>query len=144
MTTAKSKLREFINRRGVGVVSTVNARGASEAAVVDIAATAELEIVFHAIETTRKAANLRRDPRIAVAIGGWDGPETLQYEGIADEPEEPELEALKQLYFASCSRASGRAGWPGLTYFRIRPKWLRFSTYAMPWSVEEMTFPCRS
>ncbi len=141
MTIAKSKLRDFINGRGVGVVSTVNAGGAPEAALVDIAATADLEIVFHAIETTRKSANLRRDPRIALVVGGWDGLETLQYEGIADEPEEPEREALKRLYFASCSRASGRAGWPGLTYFRIRPKWLRFSTYALPWSVEEMTFP---
>jgi pyridoxine/pyridoxamine 5'-phosphate oxidase len=140
MTMTTASLREFINRRGIGVISTISADGAPEAALVELAATADLEIVFHAIETTRKCANLRRDPRIALVVGGWDGPETLQYEGVADEPEEAELAALKELYFASCPLASGRAGWPGLTYFRIRPKWLRFSTYAMPWSVEEMTF----
>ena len=141
MTLTKSGLRSFIHRHGMGVISTVAPDGAPEAALVEIAATAELEIIFHAVETTRKCANLRDNPRIALVVGGWDGPETLQYEGVADEPEEPERESLKRTYFECCPRASGRAGWPGLTYFRIRPKWLRFSTYATPWSVEEMTFP---
>ena len=141
MTVTRTSLRNFIHGHGVGVISTVSPNGAPEAALVEIAATAELEVIFHAVETTRKCTNLRADPRIALVVGGWNGPETLQYEGVADEPGEPELESLKRMYFAACPHASGRAGWPGLTYFRIRPKWVRFSTYAMPWSVEEMTFP---
>jgi hypothetical protein len=140
MTLTKASLRDFINRRSVGIVSTVSSDGAPEAALVDIAATADLSIVFHALETTRKSVNLRRNPRIALVVGGWDGPQTLQYEGVADELEGPELAALKRLYFECCPSASGRTGWPGLTYFRVRPKWLRFSTYAASWSVEEMTF----
>jgi len=137
----KSGLCNFVRRHGVGVISTVDPGGAPEAALVEVAATAELEIIFHAVETTRKCANLRGNPRIALVVGGWAGPETLQYEGVADEPEQPELESLKRIYFEACPHASGRAGWPGLTYFRIRPKWLRFSTYAVPWTVNEMTFP---
>src|SRR6516225_1131230 len=99
MTLTKASLRDFINRRSVGIVSTVSSDGAPEAALVDIAATTDLSIVFHALETTRKSVNLRRNPRIALVVGGWDGPQTLQYEGVADELEGPELAALKRLYF---------------------------------------------
>src|SRR6185312_5253274 len=109
-------LYEFIRQRGLGVVSTVSENGAPEAALVNIAASPDLHLVFHAIQTTRKCSNLRRDPRVAIVIG-WDGEKTLQYEGIADEPGEPELGELKKIYFESCPNATGRAGWPGVTYF---------------------------
>jgi hypothetical protein len=28
--------------------------------------------------------------------------------------------------------------WPGLTFFRVRPKWARYSRYGANWSVEEI------
>ena len=71
---------------------------------------------------------------------GWDGDQTLQFEGIADEPEQNELERLKIIYREMCPNAARRDGWPSLTYFRIRPKWVRFSNYERPWSVQELTF----
>ena len=52
--------------------------------------------------------NLRRNPNIALVIGGTSlGDErTVQYEGITDEPNGPKLRLLKELYFASF-RSSG-------------------------------------
>jgi len=140
MSLDKSMLCTFVRARGLGVVSTVSPQGAPEAALVNLAVSDELELVFYALETTRKAANLRREPRLAAVIG-WDGPETLQYEGIADEPREPELDALKQLYAQARPDAALQMAWPGLTWFRVRPAWIRFSNYGKGWSVEEMTFP---
>jgi pyridoxine/pyridoxamine 5'-phosphate oxidase len=132
-------LSEFIRRCGFAVISTTAKNGAPEAALVNIAATDDLELVFHALDTTRKCANLRRDRRIAAVIGGWHGEQTLQYEGTVDEPDSPELERLIRLYFERPT-ASGQGGWPGLVYFRVRPKWLRFSSYGRSWSVEEHSF----
>jgi general stress protein 26 len=140
MHITKAILREFVRNRGFAVISTVAENGAPEAALVNIAASEELELIFHTIQTTRKCVNLRRDARIAAVIGGWDGERTLQFEGISDEPEHRELERLKTIYREMCPSAAGRDGWPGLTYFRVRPKWVRFSNYDRPWSVQDLTF----
>ena len=73
MPVTKSALREFIRKYGFAVISTIAQNGAPESALVNIAATHELELIFHTIETTRKSINLRRDPRLAAVVGGWDG-----------------------------------------------------------------------
>jgi len=99
MALRKDTLVAFIRARKLGVVSSVSASGAPEAALVNLAVTDELALIFCALQDTRKCTNLRRDPRIAVVIG-WDDDKTLQYEGIADEPMNPELETFKQIYAA--------------------------------------------
>jgi len=140
MSLDKEAVRSFIRARALGVVSTVSQQGAPEAALVNLAVTEDLELVFYALETTRKCVNLRREPRLAAVIG-WDGAKTLQYEGIADEPGEPELDGFKRLYGEARPDAALQMAWPGLTWFRVRPSWIRFSDYGAKWSVEEMTFP---
>ncbi len=105
-----------------------------------IAVTPELELIFDTTEATRKYPNLKRDPRIAFVFG-WDSEETLQYEGVADEPEGDELARLKEIYFAAFPEGVARQDWPGLTYFRVRPRWIRFSSYYRPRRVDEMSFP---
>jgi hypothetical protein len=95
--------------------------------------------VFYTLQETRKCKNLRRDRRIAAVIG-WDGEQTLQYEGLADEPYGTELDRLKDVYAAARPDARAQMAWPGLTYFRVRPKWIRISNYGHPWSVDEVTF----
>lgn len=137
MALQKSALIAFIRERGLGVVSTVSPIGAPQAALVNLAVTEELELVFYSLQDTRKCANLRRDPRIAIVVG-WDEEQTLQCEGMADEPVGPTLEALKQVYAASRPNAARQMLWPGLTYFRVRPTWVRLSDYRPLWSVEEL------
>jgi hypothetical protein len=81
----------------------------------------------------RKAANLRRNPRIAFVIGGvHDGDvRTVAYEGIADEPSGAELERLRQAYYAVYPDGPDRLSWPGLIYMRVRPTWIRYSDYSV-------------
>src|SRR5262249_2282229 len=88
----------------------------------------QLELVFDTTGSTRKAANLRRDPRISAVIG-WDDEETLQIEGVADEPAGAELDRIREAYFAVYPDGRGRLAWTGLTHFRIRPAWMRFTSY---------------
>jgi hypothetical protein len=70
----------------------------------------------------------RRHPTIAVVVG-WDEEITVQYEGVADEPSGAELERLKKSYFAVYPDGVDRQRWDGITYFRIRPTWIRYSDF---------------
>jgi general stress protein 26 len=135
----KLELYRFLTASRYGVLSTVADNGAPEAALVGFAATPDLELIFETIDTTRKYANIRRNPRVAAVIG-WEGEKTLQYEGIADEPDESAVVELKKTYFAILPENANHDGWPGLTYMRIRPRWIRLSNYGKPWSIEEFHF----
>ena len=124
-------LLEFLRVHRLAVQSSVSAGGAAQAAIVGFAATDQFEIVFDTLETTRKALNLRHNPRVALVIGGWaPGDErTVQYEGVADEPSGDELERLREAYYEVYPDGPSRLSWPGLIYVRVRPTWVRYSDY---------------
>lgn len=75
-------LLQYLRAHRLAVISSVAADGAPQAALVGIAITEALEIVFDAVTTSRKHANLLVDPRAAVTFTG-PGEQTLQYEGRA-------------------------------------------------------------
>lgn len=124
-------LLEFVRLHRLAVEATVSAAGAAQAAVVGFAATDQFEIVFDTLETTRKAANLRQNRRVALVIGGLaPGDErTVQYEGLADEPSGADLERVRAAYYAVYPDGPSRLNWPGLIYIRVRPTWVRYSDY---------------
>ena len=139
MTIGREEACAFVRRHKYGVVSTIHESGAPQSAVVGIAVTPLLEIVFDTLSTSRKFANIARDKRASVVIG-WEDERTLQLEGVADMPEYDELERLKAAYYEAWPDGRVRAAWPGLVYLRIRPVWLRFSDYNLnPPRYEEMT-----
>jgi pyridoxine/pyridoxamine 5'-phosphate oxidase len=134
--TKKDEFYAFLRQHRYGVISTVTPDGAPEAALVGVATMPDLSLIFETIETTRKFANLRRNPRVAMVIG-WGGERTLQYEGVADARDDDDL---SDSYYAVLPESRGHAGWPGLTYVRIRPRWIRLSSYGPAWNVEEFRF----
>lgn len=139
MTLTKPYVKDFIARHRYGVLSSIAASGRPQSALVGIAVSPELEIYFDTVDTSRKVANLRRDPNASFVVG-WENEQTLQFEGVADEPKGNELGALKHIYFAAWPDGPDREKWKGITYFRVRPRWLRFSSYVDPQLIEEMTF----
>jgi hypothetical protein len=105
--------------------------------------TDDFEIVFDALDTARKIHNLRQNPKMAFVIGGLhDGEErTVQYEGTADEPRGETLDRLKEQYFARFPDGRERQSWPGITYVRVRPRWVRFSDFSQrPPEIVEFVF----
>ena len=124
----KAEIYEFIARHRYGVVATSHEDGSSQSALVGIAVSPELEIHFDTVGDTRKAKNLRRDPRISIVIG-WDNEQSVQLEGTADEPKGANLAALKLVYYAAWPDGPTRESWPGITWFRVRPRWVRFSDF---------------
>lgn len=124
-------LLAFMRSHRLAVEASYAPDGCPQAALVGIAVTDEFEIVFDTLESTRKARNLRADPRAAFVVGpSEDGTErTVQLEGLADEPVGAELARLKQVYFAAWPDGPDRESWDGITYFRVRPTWIRFSDF---------------
>lgn len=135
----KKTLYEFMRARRFGVVASVSPHRTPEAALVGYAVTSDFELVFDTTDATRKWANLHANPNIAFVIG-WDGSETAQYEGVADEPRGAERERLVKLYLETFPDGEARQEWPGITYFRVRPRWIRFSSYYRPRSITEFSF----
>ena len=124
-------LLRFLQTQRLAVQTSNPASGMPQAAVVGIAVSDRFEIVFDTLASTRKAVNLRQNPRAAFVVGGLtEGDErTAQVEGIADEPSGEELERLKGVYYHVYPDGPSRLSWPGLIYFRVRPNWIRFSDY---------------
>ena len=132
-------LTEFIRARRFAVMASVSGERAPQAALVNYAATPDLELVFDTTNATRKWANLHANPRIALVIG-WEGSETVQYEGVADEPEGAERERLVALYLEAFPESVAHREWPGITWFRVKPRWIRHSSYYRPRSITEFSF----
>ena len=125
----------------LAVVATVSPEGAPQAAVMGIAVTPELEIIFDTVKTSRKYRNLKANPNVAVVIGG-EGEVTVQYEGTAEEPVEEDLERCREFYLSLWPECRSHLAWPDITHVRIRPKWARYSNFnEASWDIAEMEFP---
>jgi len=137
----KDLIYEFISAKRLAVVSTVNGSGKPESALVGIAITPELEIVFDTVTSSRKYRNLLQNADIAVVVG-WDNEITVQYEGEAEVLDySTESYAYREIYYAAWPDGRERAEkWEGLVHFKIRPKWLRYSNYNAPVTIEELKF----
>jgi pyridoxine/pyridoxamine 5'-phosphate oxidase len=126
-----AELLAFLRTHKWAVEASVSGQGGAQAALVGVAFTDALELVFDTIASSRKAENLKARPKAAFVVGGWaDGDErTVQYEGVVDFPLGDVLDRVKAAYFAVFPDGQERLVWPGITHARVRPTWIRFSDY---------------
>jgi hypothetical protein len=131
MQMTPAALLKFLNSQRFGVQASVSAASSPQAAVVGLAFTDQFEAIFDTLDPTRKAINLKQNPKIALVIGGLvPGDErTVQYEGVADLPTGLELERLRAIYYERFPDGPQRLSWPGLVYVRVRPTWIRYSDF---------------
>ena len=114
-------LYSFMTRFRYGVVSSATVDGSPQSALVGIAVTPQLEIVFDTLNTSRKYRNLVARPSCSFVVG-WSGEQTVQFDGVASLPVDEELRRYQEVYF--------------------RPKWIRYSDFDQnPPLVEEMRTP---
>jgi general stress protein 26 len=125
----KSDLFEFLRLHRHAVLASVSLHGTPQAALVSFVANRHLQLLFDSFDSTRKVANLRHSPRVALVIGGQvPGDErTVQYEGTVDVPAAAELEEFKRNYFAEHPDGLRRSQLPGIAYFRVTPTWIRYT-----------------
>jgi len=124
----RTELHRFMAQHKLGVVSSLGPDGAPQSALVGIATTPDIEIVFDTVRSTRKYANLVARPRCSV-VAGWSSEQTVQLEGVAEELSGRELDRLRPIYFEAWPDGPARMSWSGITYFVIRPRWIRYSDF---------------
>jgi pyridoxine/pyridoxamine 5'-phosphate oxidase len=122
-------LHQFMVRHKLGVISSIGPDGTPQSALVGVATTPDLEVVFDTVKSSRKYGNLVARPRCSLVIG-WSGEQTVQFEGVAEEPTGAELERLQRVYFEAWPDGPARLSWQGITYFVVRPRWIRYSDFA--------------
>lgn len=133
----REQLVAFMRANPLATVATVSDDGAPQAALVGVAVSDRLELVFDTLDTSRKFQNIVRGSRVAVAFGtagpyaaGKHDERCVQYEGIADVPTGEELARVREeIYFARFPDGRSRTAWPKIAYVRVRPSWIRFSDY---------------
>ena len=127
MSVRRDDILAFVREQKLGVVSTVNADGAPQSAVVGYAVTDAFELVFDTLRDTRKAVNLLARPHVSFVL--WSGERTVQIDGLADELHGTELDELRAVYFSVWPDGRERIAWAGITWVRITPKWIRYSDF---------------
>jgi pyridoxine/pyridoxamine 5'-phosphate oxidase len=136
----ETDLHSFIAQYRLGVLGTIGDAGTPQSALVGIAVTPDLEIVFDTVRSSRKYPNLIARPACSFVFG-WTGEQTVQYEGVARLLESPELERYQEIYFKAWPDGPARMSWPGIVYFAVRPVWIRYSDFDQnPPLIREFTF----
>jgi len=133
----------FLAKCKFGVLGTIGHTGTPQSALMGIAVTQQLEIIFDTVKSSRKYPNLIARPACSFVIGGWGpGEQTVQYEGEAEELKSPELERYQETYFKAWPDGPARMSWPGIVYFVVRPTWIRYSDFDQnPPVIREFSFP---
>jgi len=132
----------FLARCKFGVLGTICQADTPQSALVGIAVTPQLEIIFDTVKSSRKYPNLIARPACSFVIGGWGpGEQTAQYEGEGEELKSPELERYQATYFKAWPDGPARMSWPGIVYFVVRPTWIRYSDFDQnPPLIREFSF----
>ena len=118
----------YVRSQGWGVVASLGEDGGPQAAFLAVAATGAGELVFDARATSRKVANLARDPRVAVTVGGTDGT-TLQCEGAADVPVGADRERCAAAYVAAFPQFAASLVDDGIVLLRVVLAWARYGDF---------------
>lgn len=140
----REALLAFLRQEPYAVQASVSAAGTPQAALIGVAVSEQFEIVFDTLGSTRKAENLRSNPNIALVFGSAAAGtvRSVQLEGTAGEL--PAAHPLVELYLSRFPDGRDRLGWPGITWFRVTPTWLRYSDFAqdppaiVEWSAAEL------
>lgn len=92
----RAAVAHFIRVCGSGVVASIGADGAPQAAYVGLTATDDGVLVFDATSDSRKVGNIRVRPQVALAVTGADT--SVQVEGRARIARDEERWRLGEVY----------------------------------------------
>ncbi|MBD3941008.1 pyridoxamine 5'-phosphate oxidase family protein [Microbacterium sp. NEAU-LLC] len=112
----------FLRDHGRGVVATVSPEGVPEAALVGLVALDDGSILFNALASSRKVANLGARPVIAIVVG-TDGDVTLQIEGPASIAGPDRRAALGEEFLRHAP--GSRVHEEGFALVVVTPEWVR-------------------
>jgi general stress protein 26 len=132
----------YVQANRLGAISTIGPDGAPQSALVGIGVARDASVIFDTTSETRKHANLTRDRRIALVIGGPDE-QTLQLEGQAVPVSKTgdDDRTWREAYYQSWPDGRDRLRWASLVYWRIAPRWARYSDFNRGPLIKEFSWP---
>jgi pyridoxine/pyridoxamine 5'-phosphate oxidase len=132
MSVDKAVLLACMRREPYAVQASIAADGRPQAALVGVVVSERFEVFFDTLGSSRKAGNLRQRPHTALVLGpsAADSTRTVQVEGPADEPSGDDLRRLLEQYFERFPDGRARQSSPDITYWRVRPTWIRYSDFS--------------
>jgi len=137
---SKSGIFEFMSKESLAVLGSMSPDGAPQSALVGIAVTPDLEVIFDTVKSSRKYRNLTANPAASFVIG-CTREVTVQFEGVATELAGDDLAKYQKIYFEKWPDGPSRLTWPGICYFVVRPRWIRYSDFDQrPPQIEELGF----
>jgi hypothetical protein len=134
-----TELFAYLRGQRLGVLGTLSRDYEPQGALVGYAVTSNLEILFDTVRTSRKYGNMTANPRVSFTVGNTVGKgdeRTVQYEGVAEELAGESLARFQPVYFATWPDGVNRVQWPDITWFVIRPRWIRYSDFNIPMTQE--------
>lgn len=133
-TRDTQKILGFLKKQKLAVISTVDpSRPTPESALIAFAEDDQLCLYFQTGRHTRKAANLRVNPRVSLVIGlGLQDGITVQYEGTAAQlTNASDLAACKQRFVRKDSPTTEEYfNHPTAIFFKVTPTWIGCSDYS--------------
>ncbi|MGN7975984.1 pyridoxamine 5'-phosphate oxidase family protein [Microbacterium sp. 22195] len=117
----RSAVAQFVRTCGAGVVASVGSDAEPQAAFVGLTATDDGLLVLDALESSRKVANVRARPRVAVVV--TDADVTVQLEGRARVSVDDERRRLGEAY--SARFPGSRALADGFAVIAVEVHWVR-------------------
>jgi general stress protein 26 len=134
----KKDILDFMNKRPLMVISSLNEAGLPQSAAVGFGATDNLQLVFGTSKNSRKAHNIRNNGAVSVVIG-WDMEGTIQLEGTARPLEKGEVDEFAEVLFMKNPRSRAYRDDPDEQYFLITPTWIRYTDVSQhPWNITEL------
>ena len=141
----KTRIYEFVKEHHLAVISTVNGQALPEASVVGIFVKKleheDFEIHIATYDSSRKAFNIKRNPRVALVIG-WEHGKTVQIEGVAEEITGlDEKDKVKWEEYPHMPTLAKHIKQEHAVMLKITPKWVKYSNLSTePWEIEELAY----
>lgn len=123
-----------------GAVSTISQTGKPQVAVMGYTIASNLTMLLNTDSRSRKWANIKNNPHIALAIG-WDGRQPfVQIEGVATliTKQHRNFEEYEKNYFAKHSNSLVFKNVPTSVFIQVTPTWIKLTDpRTTPVTIEE-------
>lgn len=121
----KNRIKEFLKKHQLTVISTIDTDAHKpEAAVIAFAEKEDLSLIFGTSAKSRKYKNIQKNPNVSFVIG-WDREGTVQYEGMARELSEDEVNKHSELMSLKNKQMEKFRSNPEQRFFLATPNWIR-------------------
>lgn len=134
----KNQINTFLQKRMLGVISTIHDDTTPEAAYVAYRHSSQLELLIGTSRLSRKYKNILARPAVAFVVADFDG--EIQYEGDAKEVTPADYDKLiANGVFQPLPGIEKYREDPDQSYIVVSPRWVRFILHGENDLIEELT-----